>query len=87
MSPRIALLMEVLARSGEPAAALVQYRDCVRILDRELGVAPLVATVDLADAIRAGLISHDREAPAAADTPSALAAGSLHGASVARGSE
>ena len=85
--PAHRVLMEVLARSGEPAAALVQYRDCVRILDRELGVAPLAATVDLAEAIRAGLLSGDRDAAAAAGTPSAVAAGSLHGASVADGGE
>jgi DNA-binding SARP family transcriptional activator len=47
-------LMETLARSGEPAAAVAQYRECVRILDRELGVAPLAETSELAEAIRAG---------------------------------
>ena len=52
--PAHRLLMDVLATSGEPAAALAQYRDCVRILDRELGVAPLTETTDLAEAIRAG---------------------------------
>ncbi len=52
--PAHRLLMEVLARSGESAAALTQYRDCVRILDRELGVAPLSETTDLAEAIRSG---------------------------------
>ena len=51
--PAHRLLMEVLARSGEPAAALTQYRDCVRILDRELGVAPLSETTGLAEEIRA----------------------------------
>ena len=55
--PAHRLLMEVLARSGEPAAALAQYRDCVRILDRELGVAPLAETTDLAEAIRAGRVA------------------------------
>jgi DNA-binding SARP family transcriptional activator/tetratricopeptide (TPR) repeat protein len=51
------LLMGVLARAGEPAAALAQYRDCVRILDRELGVAPLSETTALAEDIRAGRLS------------------------------
>jgi DNA-binding SARP family transcriptional activator/tetratricopeptide (TPR) repeat protein len=55
--PAHRLLMEVLARSGEPAAALTQYRDCVRILDRELGVAPLSETTALAEDIRAGRLS------------------------------
>jgi tetratricopeptide (TPR) repeat protein len=54
--------MEVLARSGEPAAALAQYRDCIRTLDRELGVAPLAETTDLAEAIRAGQPTERREA-------------------------
>src|SRR5204862_651468 len=85
--PAHRLLMEVLARSGEPAAALAQYRDCVRILDHELGVAPLAATVDLADAIRAGLLSEDRDAAAAARTTSPAAPESLHGALVAEGGE
>jgi hypothetical protein len=49
--------MEVLARSGEPGAALAQYRDCVRTLDRELGVAPLSQTTGLAEEIRAGRLS------------------------------
>ena len=55
--PAHRLLMEVLARSGEPAAALAQYRDCVRTLDRELGVAPLSETTGLAEEIRAGRLS------------------------------
>ena len=59
--PAHRLLMEVLARSGEAAAALAQYRDCIRILDRELGVAPLAETTDLAEAIRAGQLTERRE--------------------------
>ena len=85
--PAHRVLMEVLARSGEPAAALEQYRECVRILDRELGVAPLAATVDLADAIRAGVLAEDRATAAAADTPGPAAAGSLHDASAGEAGE
>jgi DNA-binding SARP family transcriptional activator len=69
--PAHRLLMDVLARSGEPAAALAQYRDCVRILDRELGVAPLADTADLAEAIRTGELSPDRE-PATKPGPTAI---------------
>ncbi len=58
--PAHRLLMEILARSGEPAAALAQYRDCVRVLDQELGVAPLAETTDLAEAIRAGRLAPPR---------------------------
>ena len=59
--PAHRLLMEVLARSGEPAAALAQYRDCIRTLDRELGVAPLPETTDLAEAIRGGQLTEQRK--------------------------
>ena len=52
--PAHRLLMQLLARAGEPAAAIGQYRDCVRILDRDLGVPPLPETTELYEAIRAG---------------------------------
>jgi DNA-binding SARP family transcriptional activator/Tfp pilus assembly protein PilF/energy-coupling factor transporter ATP-binding protein EcfA2 len=51
--PAHRLLMQLLATAGEPAAAIGQYRDCVRILDQELGVAPLPETTELYEAIRA----------------------------------
>jgi DNA-binding SARP family transcriptional activator len=66
--PAHRLLMESLARSGEPAAAIVQYRECVRILDRELGVAPLPETSELAEAIRLGQLG-DQPSPAPEGTP------------------
>lgn len=47
-------LMRVHARAGDRAAALLQYRECARILDRELGVAPLPETMALAHAIERG---------------------------------
>lgn len=40
-------LIELYALRGERAAALQQYRECVRILDQELGVAPLEETTEL----------------------------------------
>ena len=52
--PAHRLLMQLLAEAGEPAAAIGQYRDCVRILDRDLGVVPLSETTELYEAIRAG---------------------------------
>ncbi len=52
--PAQRLLMSALGAAGEPAAALRQYRECVRTLDRELGVAPLAETTALAEAIRDG---------------------------------
>ncbi len=65
--PAHRLLMELLARAGEPAAAIHQYQDCVRILDRELGVVPLPETTELYEAIRAdrlpASVSQPRDAP------------------------
>jgi DNA-binding SARP family transcriptional activator len=52
--PAHRLLMTLHARAGEAAAAIHQYRDCVRILDTELGVAPLAETTALYEAIRTG---------------------------------
>ena len=45
------LLMKIYAWSGRRSAALTQYRDCVRILEEELGVSPLDLTTDLYRAI------------------------------------
>ncbi|MBE0696220.1 MAG: tetratricopeptide repeat protein [Anaerolineaceae bacterium] len=40
-------LMLLYARSGQRSAALRQYRECVRILEQELGVSPLEETTRL----------------------------------------
>ena len=61
-------LMNLLAASGDRAAALRQYRSCVAILDRELGVAPLESTTARYEAIRDA-------AELAAGAPAASAAG------------
>jgi predicted ATPase/DNA-binding SARP family transcriptional activator len=45
-------LMRLYAWAGQRAAALHQYRECARILDQELGVAPLEETAQLAQAIK-----------------------------------
>jgi DNA-binding SARP family transcriptional activator len=47
-------LMRAHARAGDRAAALLQYRECARVLDRELGVAPLPETSALAQAVERG---------------------------------
>ncbi len=52
--PAHRLLMSAYSAAGEDAAAVRQYRDCVRVLEAELGVAPLQETTDLYDAIRTG---------------------------------
>ncbi|HEY7339282.1 MAG TPA: AAA family ATPase [Ktedonobacterales bacterium] len=51
--PAHRLLMSIYAWAGQRSAALQQYRGCVQILDEELGVAPLEATTDLYEALRA----------------------------------
>ncbi len=45
-------LMRLLAVSGDRAGAIRQYRACVAILERELGVAPLAETTALYEAVR-----------------------------------
>ena len=47
-------LMQLYAWNGQRSAALRQYRDCVRILDEELGVPPLPETNVLYQAIIEG---------------------------------
>jgi DNA-binding SARP family transcriptional activator len=61
-------LIGLYGASGERAAALAQYRDCVRILHRELGVAPTEETTAVYHAIREGGSVTAEAAPAAADS-------------------
>ncbi|GAB2180931.1 AAA family ATPase [Denitratisoma sp. agr-D3] len=60
-------VIRLLALAGNTAAALAQYDDCSRMLERELGVAPDVETEDLVARIRAGKLQ-DEQAPAAVAT-------------------
>lgn len=46
-------LMLALARTGQRSAALAQYRNCQRILQRELGVEPSIETQSLFTRLRA----------------------------------
>jgi DNA-binding SARP family transcriptional activator len=48
-------LIELYGASGERAAALAQYRECVRTLHRELGVAPTEETTATYHAVREGV--------------------------------
>ncbi|MDQ1748075.1 MAG: hypothetical protein QOD07_2338 [Frankiaceae bacterium] len=55
-------LIRLYAWTGQRSAALQQYRACVRVLDDELGVAPLPETVQLAEAVRADRLEpHSRK--------------------------
>jgi DNA-binding SARP family transcriptional activator/tetratricopeptide (TPR) repeat protein len=49
-------LIRLYALTGDRAAALVQYRQCVRTLSRELGVAPLPETTELYEAVNTGTL-------------------------------
>jgi DNA-binding SARP family transcriptional activator/predicted negative regulator of RcsB-dependent stress response len=59
-------LMQLYAWSGQRAAALRQYRDCVRVLEQELDVAPLDETTELYAAIRENRAPAPPQAPRAA---------------------
>ncbi|MFN2595320.1 MAG: BTAD domain-containing putative transcriptional regulator, partial [Actinomycetota bacterium] len=47
-------LMQLHSRAGDRSAAIEQYRECVAMLERELGVEPAQVTTDLYDAIIGG---------------------------------
>ncbi len=50
--PAHCALMSLYAWAGERAAALHQYRECLQVLDHELGVPPLETTTQLYEAIK-----------------------------------
>jgi DNA-binding SARP family transcriptional activator/Tfp pilus assembly protein PilF len=62
------LLIRLYAWAGDRAAAIEQYRACVRALHRELGVAPLGETTELYEQVSAGkVVRPAAPAPAVAD--------------------
>ena len=68
------LLMQLYFWAGQRSAALNQYRECVRVLDRELGVAPLEETHALYQAIRSNQAPPSPVASAVAAQPGRVAA-------------
>ena len=56
-------LIGLYGATGERAAALSQYRDCVRTLHRELGVAPTEETTAVYRAVREGGVASVGHAP------------------------
>ncbi len=60
-------LMQLYTWSGQRAAAMRQYRECVRILDQELGVSPLEETTQLYQIIQE---NRDLPPPVALSLPS-----------------
>ncbi len=63
-------LIELYASSGRRADALAQYRECVRALDRELGVRPLTETTELYNAVNEGRSPEPSEPTDAPTAPS-----------------
>jgi len=63
------MLMQLYAWNGQRSAALHQYRECVQVLERELGVAPLESTTQLYLAIKEQQVTR---LPAAKPNPSDL---------------
>ena len=68
--PAHRMLMRLHAWRGDRSAAIRQYRSCARILDSELGVAPLDETRELYDAVRRDQVPQPvaRPAPTAPTT-------------------
>jgi DNA-binding SARP family transcriptional activator len=75
-------LMSLYAWSGQRAAALRQYQECARVLDRELGVGPLEQTTALHQAILENRVAAP---PAAAAAPATAEAGPARGADATPG--
>jgi predicted ATPase/DNA-binding SARP family transcriptional activator len=75
--PTYRYLMQLYAWSGQRATALHQYRECVQVLQKELGVAPLEATTKLYQAIKENQLAPPPvTSQAFAHTPAEGAAGS-----------
>jgi len=55
-------LIRLHALTGDRAAALEQYRDCVRTLSRELGVSPLQETAELYEQVNDGSLTPPAQA-------------------------
>lgn len=64
-------LMRLYALAGQRSAALRQYRECVQVLDAELGVPPLDETTELHDAIQSNRLTPLPEIPVQSSIASA----------------
>lgn len=70
-------LMRLYAWVGQRQAALRQYAECVRLLERELGVTPQAATTELYTAIKENRLPSIAEPVPSHAAPFAWAAGAL----------
>ena len=59
-------MIRLYALDGDRAAALAQYRDCVRMLSQELGVPPVDETAALFEQVSEGTLVAPTPAPAPA---------------------
>jgi DNA-binding SARP family transcriptional activator/Tfp pilus assembly protein PilF len=66
------LLMTVLANSGNRGGALLQFEQCVEVVKDELGADPDPETVQLAEAIRLGMLNETRHALPRRDRSAAI---------------
>lgn len=60
-------LMRLYAWAGQRQAALRQYAECVRLLERELGIPPQMATSELYQAIKENRLPPPADRPASAE--------------------
>ena len=70
--PAHGTLIQLYAWTGDRAAALEQYRECVRTLTRELGVSPLKETATLYEQVNGGTLPPPPETEADAEAPPAV---------------
>lgn len=70
-------LIRIYAWSGDRAAALEQYRRCVRALSQELGVGPLEQTMTLYEQVNEGTLPVPPEAEAPSHAPPAAQAAGM----------
>ena len=71
-------LIRLYAWSGDRAAALEQYRNCVRTLSQELGVAPLDETAALYEQVNDGSLAPPQEASVPPAPPTRAKAAPAH---------
>ena len=67
--PAYRALMDSYSQRGQYAAAMHQYRQCVQVLERELGVTPLAATTQLYETILKRRLHSASQAPSPSSPP------------------